>query len=302
VKKWLKIALIVVAALVVMGVVALFVAMRPQGIAAVTNPMEQRGQATELPSDYGLPYEEVTVTTADGLKLVGWFVPSENGAVVIAQHGYHGNRGNMLYDAAMLHSHGYGVLMSTFRAHDKSEGEIITFGEKEVQDLEAWYQYLLTRDDVDPARIGILGESMGGLVSIRYAAGNPNIRAVALHSALASMEDSIAKGVTKFTGLPPFPFAPMIVFWAERTAGIRVKDIDSTKWIGQISPRPVLIMQGGADDHISIDSGQKLYDAAGEPKELWFEPAAGHHGLNEVAPEEYERRVVGFFDQYLLGK
>jgi fermentation-respiration switch protein FrsA (DUF1100 family) len=61
----------------------------------------------------------------------------------------------------------------------------------------------------------------------------------------------------------------------------------------------VFIMMGGADDHISLDSGQKLYDAAGEPKELWFEPAAGHHGLPEVAPEEYERRVVGFFDQCL---
>jgi fermentation-respiration switch protein FrsA (DUF1100 family) len=299
VNKWLKAVLILLAAILVVGLIALFVAMRPQGIAMVTYPMEGREQAKELPSDYGVPYEEVTVTTADGLKLVGWFIPSQNGATVIAQHGYHGTRGNMLRDAALLHRHGYGVLISTFRAHDKSDGELITFGKLEVQDLEAWHQYLLTRDDVDPARIGILGESMGGLVSIRYAAGNPNIRATAVHSALASMQDSAAKGVTKFTGLPPFPFAPIIVFWAEQTAGIRAKDIDGTKWIGQISPRPVFIMMGGADDLISIDSGQKLYDAAGEPKELWIEPAAGHHGLDEVAPEEYERRLVGFFDQYL---
>ena len=179
---------------------------------------------------------------------------------------------------------------------------MVTFGKLEVQDLEAWYQYLLSRGDVDRARIGILAESMGGLVAIQYAAANPGIRTVAVHSALASMKDSVAKGVTHYTGLPPFPFAPMIAFWAERTADIRVRDIDSTKWIGQISPRPVFIMMGGADDHISIDSGQKLYDAAGEPKELWFEPTAGHCGLPEVAPEEYERRVAGFFDQYLLGK
>lgn len=299
-KKWVKMVLIVVAAVLVIGAVALFFALRPQGIAMVTYPLDdKREQAKETPGDYGMPYEEVTVTTADGLKLVGWFVPSENGATVITQHGYHGNRGNMLYDAAMLYRHGYGVLLSSFRAHDKSEGEIITFGNLEVQDLEAWYQYLLTRDDVDPARIGILGESMGGLVTVKYAAGNPNIRAVALHSALASMKDSLAKGVTHFTGLPPFPFAPIIQFWAERTADIRAADIDATKWIGQISPRPVFIMMGGADDHISTDSGQKLFDAAGDPKELWFEPTAGHHGLPEVAPEEYERRVVGFFDQYL---
>jgi fermentation-respiration switch protein FrsA (DUF1100 family) len=298
-KKWLKITLIVIAAVLVVGTGALFIAMRQQGIDLVTYPMEEREQAQELPSDYGMPYEEVSVTTADGLKLVGWFIPSQNGATIIAQHGYHGNRGNMLYDADILYRHGYGVLMSSLRTHDKSDGEYITFGVQEMKDLEAWYQYLLTRDDVDPNKIGILGESMGGLIATHYAAENPNIRAVVLHSALASMKDSIAKGVTHFTGLPPFPFAPMIQFWAERAADIRVRDIDATQWIGQISPRPVFIMMGGADDHISIDSGQKLYDAAGEPKELWFEPTAGHHGLPEVAPEEYERRVVGFFDQYL---
>ncbi len=301
-KKRLKIALMVVAAILVMGVVVLFLAMRPYGIKAVTYPMEKREQAKELPSDYGMPYEEVTVTTADGLKLVGWFIPSENGATVIAQHGYHGNRGNMLYDAEMLHRHGYGVLISTFRAHDKSEGEIITFGKLEMQDMEAWHQYLLSRGDVDPARIGILGESLGGLVAIHYAAENPNIRALVVHSALASMKDTLAKAVTHTTGLPAFPFAPMIQFWAEQKADIRAREIDSTKWIGQISPRPVFIMMGGADPDISIDSGQKLYDAAGEPKELWFEPTAKHHGLPEVAPEGYEQRVVGFFDQYLLGE
>jgi fermentation-respiration switch protein FrsA (DUF1100 family) len=229
-------------------------------------------------------------------------VPPDNRAVVIAQHGYEGNRTNMLYDAAMLHRHGYGVLLSTFRAHDKSEGELVTFGKYEMQDFEAWYQYLLTRTDIDPSKIGILGESMGGAPSIQYAAQNPNIRAVATHSAFATFKDTVNKAVTRLTGLPSFPFAPIIVFWAERTAGIRAADIDTTKWIGKISPRPVFIMQGGADDTISIDSGQKLYDAAGEPKELWFEPTAGHHGLPEVAPAEYERRVVGFFDKYLLGK
>ncbi|MDX9954512.1 MAG: alpha/beta hydrolase, partial [Anaerolineae bacterium] len=158
-KKLLKFTLLVIAAVLVAGAIAVFAIMRLQGIAVVTYPMSQREQVRETPTDYGLPYEEVMVTTADGLSLVGWFIPSENGATVIAQHGYHGNRDNLLHDASMLHRHGYAVLLSTFRAHDLSEGEIITFGAKEVQDLEAWHQYLLARPDVDPARIGILGES-----------------------------------------------------------------------------------------------------------------------------------------------
>jgi uncharacterized protein len=301
-RKWIRVILAVLAAFLVVAVVALFVAMRPQGIAMVTKPMQGRPPVNHLPSSKGLPYEDATVTTADGLQLVGWYVPSQNGAAVIAQHGYGGNRTNMLYDADILHRHGYGVLMSTVRAHDKSDGVLVTFGKYEMQDLEAWYQYLQTRTDIDKSKIGILGESMGGALAIQYAAQNPNIRGVAAHSAFGSFKDTVNKAVTLKTGLPPFPFAPVIVFWAERTADIRASDIDTTKWIGKISPRPVLIMMGGADDHISIDSGQKLCDAAGEPKELCFEPAAGHHGLPEVAPAEYERRVVGFFDRALLGK
>jgi fermentation-respiration switch protein FrsA (DUF1100 family) len=303
VKKWLKITLIAIVVILVVGVVALFFAMRPQGRDLVRHPLDaETRQETETPADIGIPYDEVAVTTEDGLNLVGWYIPSQNGASIIAQHGFRGRRHNMLYDAEILHRHRYGVLVTTVRAHDRSDGDLITFGKEEMKDLEAWYQYLLSQDSVDPDRIGIFGESMGGMLVIQYAAQNENIKAVVSHSAFASLKDTAAKGVQHLTGLPAFPFAPMILFWAEREADIRTAEIDTTKYIGQISPRPVFIMMGGQDDHISIDSGQWLYDAAGEPKEFWFEPEAGHHGLPEVAPEEYERRVVAFFDQYLAGE
>ena len=59
-------------------------------------------------------------------------------------------------------------------------------------------------------------------------------------------------------------------------------------------------MQGGADTVISADSGQRLYDAAGEPKELWFDPALGHVEFDTERAAAYEKRVVAFFDKYLL--
>ena len=61
-------------------------------------------------------------------------------------------------------------------------------------------------------------------------------------------------------------------------------------------------MQGGADVVISATSGQRLYDAAGEPKELWFEPDLGHVDFDSEMADEFERRVIGFFDHYLLDK
>jgi pimeloyl-ACP methyl ester carboxylesterase len=303
VRKWLKATLIVVGVLLVVAFVALALITRSQAHSLVTQPMEVRNPVEKTPADYGLPYEEVTVTTEDGLKLVGWYIPSQNGAVVLCQHGLYGNRASLLSNAEFLHRHGYGVLLSTVRAHDQSDGELITFGKEEMKDLEAWYQYLLAREDVDPDKIGIIGESMGGILTTQYAAQNKNIKALVLHSTPSSLDDSVKTGITRFTGLPPFPFAPMILFWAERETGVDTATVNTKAWIKEISPRPVFILQGGKDDHIPAQSGQWLYDAAGEPKELWYEPEAAHHGFDE-APflPEYERRVVALFDRYLLGK
>jgi fermentation-respiration switch protein FrsA (DUF1100 family) len=61
-------------------------------------------------------------------------------------------------------------------------------------------------------------------------------------------------------------------------------------------------MQGGADVVISADSGQRLYEAAGDPKELWFDPALGHVQFDKERAAEFEERVAAFFDKYLLEK
>jgi fermentation-respiration switch protein FrsA (DUF1100 family) len=273
-----------------------------------------RGQAHELltqevgrhsvpdvtPAAYGLSYEDVVIVSSDEIELVGWYIPSQNGAAIMAQHGYKNNRAELLAEAAMLADHGYGVLLTTVRAHDYSDGERISFGTREMDDLDAWYRYLLTRPDVDAERIAVLGNSYGGALAIQYAAQNPAIKAVVAHSAFSSLDDTVSTSVSFFSDLPPFPFAPLIVFWAEREAGFTAADIDTTRWVAAISPRPILLLQGGSDIVISPESGERLYAAAGEPKELWYEPDLGHVMFDGARPGEFESRVTAFYDRYLL--
>jgi fermentation-respiration switch protein FrsA (DUF1100 family) len=314
-KKWLKVLLGIILIVVVVALGGLALLTRSEGRKLATCSSECK-ISVETPADYDLPYEEVTVTTVDGLRLVGWYIPSQNGAAVMAQHGFKSNRQGHSLEAAFLHQKGYGVLLTTTRAHDGSEGELITWGRDEMMDLEAWYQYLLTRDDVDPDRIGMIGESFGGAVSIKYAAENEEIKAVISHSTFASLEDSIEVGIDKFVKLPsPFdrpPYnrlmisllTPMIVFWAEQEMGMEASEVETVNWIQGISPRAVFILHGGKDDYVAADSGPRLYDAAGEPKEYWFEPEATHANFDDpevVPPAVYEECLVDFFDQYLLG-
>ena len=299
-RRWVNLGLFTLGVVLAAGLGLVVYLSRAQAINLITHPPEARSPLETSPGDFGLPFEEVTVTTADGFRLSGWMVPSRNGAAIMAQHGYKGNRTGLLEEAAMLHRHGYGILLTSIRAHDESQGEIISFGAREMQDLEAWYQYLLTRPDVDPARIGILGNSLGGSLVIQYAAQNEAIRGVVAHSAFSSIDDTVATSLEYFTNLPAVPFAPFIVFWAEQEVGFDSSVISAKNSIGELSPRPVLILHGGRDILISRESGQLLFEAAGEPKELWYEPDLGHVAFDTERPAEFEERVVGFFDAFLL--
>lgn len=297
-----KIALLAAVGIVIAVLGSLAWITRSQALSLVRHPMAERPPLNRTPADYGSPYEEVSVTTADGLNLVGWYISSQNGALVMAQHGYKVDRTDLLPEAEMLYSHGYGVLLMSIRTHDLNDGEYITLGYKEMQDLEAWYQYVLTRDDVDPERIGIIGNSMEGTLAIQYASQNENIKAVVAHSAFSTFDDTIATTLKFYTGLPSFPFVPMILFWANQETNQDYTKVRAIDWIGDISPRPVFLLQGGADQQISPNSGQMLYDAASEPKELWYDPELGHTEFTEKRTEEFEARLIVFYDKYLLGR
>ncbi|HTP09248.1 MAG TPA: alpha/beta hydrolase, partial [Anaerolineae bacterium] len=87
------------------------------------------------PADHGLTYEDVILTTHDGITLKGWYLPSHNGAAVILLHGYGGNRLEMLDRAALLAKHGYGALLYDERASGESGDDQRTFGWLDVNDV-----------------------------------------------------------------------------------------------------------------------------------------------------------------------
>lgn len=297
-RRWVRITGTIAAVAALAGAVAFGVFTRHEAHVLITNPVETRRVPTRTPIDDHMLFQNEAVQSSDGLTLVAWYVRGDNGALILLVHGYKSDRSEMLRAAAMLHRHGYGVLLPALRAHDHSDGERITFGRDEMRDFEAWTSWARAQPGVDPDRIALLGNSMGGSLAIEYTAEDPRIRAVVANSAFSSLEDTIQTSVRFFTGLRPEFFAPAIVFWAEREAGFRVADIDFKKWIGRIAPRPVFLMQGGHDVVISKLSGQRLYDAAGEPKILWYEQDVGHAGFDRARPDEFERRVAAFFDQY----
>lgn len=291
-----------------LGIVALVVLLTGAGLAKftkdeahrlLTNPQATRLISEKTPLDYGMPFEDLTAISADGTVLRGWFVPNDSPRLILVQHGYKDRLQSLLPLTELLHRRGYQVMLMSVRAHDRSDGERLYLGQREMPDMEVWAKIAEAKPRVDPNLVAMYGVSMGGSLAIQYAASHDDVKVLVADSAFSSLDDTIDTSVRFFTGLPAFPFGPMIRFWAEREGGFPASAVDAKKWIGSISPRPVLVMQGGADRVVSPASGQHLFDAAGEPKEFWYEPDVGHGKFLSLMPEEFETRVIGFLDRYL---
>jgi len=263
-------------------------------------PLEDRTPATKQPQDFDLQVEEVVLLNPDAQRLHGYFWPSTNGAFVMLQHGFKANRSYMLEEAKLLQDAGYGILVTSVRAHDLNDGNAITFGVREMDDLNTWYNYLTKEQSAKKGKVGLLGNSMGASMAIEYAALNQDIAAVVAVSAFSSLQDTINVSVEYFTGLPAFPFALMISLWAEVILGLNAKEVNATEAAAKLCNTPLFIMQGGQDIVVSVGSGQWIYDAACGDKELWFEEDLGHTKFDTKKPDEFKRRVIGFFDKYLL--
>jgi fermentation-respiration switch protein FrsA (DUF1100 family) len=92
----------------------------------------------------------------------------------------------------------------------------------------------------------------------------------------------------------------LIQFFAEQEAGIRIAQVRPVDDIASISPRPVFIIQGMGDGMVPLDSAQRLYDAAGEPRQLWVEDDVPHLNMYAYYKTRYIKRTIKFFDGYLL--
>lgn len=300
-KRIRNIVLVAVVAFLLIAVGGLLFVTRQQGIALMNPP---RSFATQTPADFGMAtYENVQLVTEDGLTLQGWFVPpasQADGAVLIYVHGLASNRSLLLAQAQLTYEErGYGAFLFDLRGHGDSEGEVTTLAADEPRDVAAVLDYLLTRDDVNADQIGLIGESLGGATALRAAVQLPQIRVVVAQCAYSSLEDNVSEGVRRLTGLPPFPFAPLVIFFAEREGGISLNDVRPVDEIGQLAPRPVLLMHGDADELIDVANSRRLYEAAGDPRELVIFPGALHGGLHNANPDLFAASLLSFLDAHM---
>ncbi len=245
--------------------------------------------SADLLTASGIPFQDIQLTTSDGVRLAAWYTPPRNGALILLAHGYNGVRPPVLY--AMFVRHGYGVLAWDFRAHGASGGDISTLGDFEQADVDAALDFARAQPEVE--RVGAWGGSMGGATVLLSAAKRPEIQAVVADGAYPALQDVIR------INLPAAWMTPFVSFFIERDSGAALARVRAVDAIARIQPRPVFLIDGWSGGAIQMDAPYRLFAAAGEPKQLWVGQGVGHMGMFDANPVEYERRVLAFFDTYL---
>jgi fermentation-respiration switch protein FrsA (DUF1100 family) len=266
------------------------------GLAYLLTRPARSSLAGITPANAGLDFKDVTLVTHDGITLPGWYMPSQNKAAIILLHGYGANRLAMIPYAQFLVKHGYGVLLYDQRASGESGGNVRTYGWLDVSDVPAAIAYLQGQTDLDPERIGALGFSTGAEIALGAAAQTSQLKAVVAEGpGFISVQDMAPpQNLDEWTNIP---FDWLLFKLMELATGAS-PPLPLSKAIQKIPPRPVLLISSGQDHEQR--QVQHYYDLGREPKTHWNIPEAEHCGGLSARPDEYENRIIAFFNQALL--
>lgn len=247
------------------------------------------------PGDLGLSYEEVRFTTDDGVTLTAWLVPAkrQTRTAVIILHGFSGHRlPELAAFVPWLHERHH-VLQFDFRGHGESDPGHITLGAHERRDVAAAVRFLQGRG-LGP--IALFGVSMGASTAIVSAPDLP-VAAVVADAPFAEIHHPVANRM-RDVGYPLAGLgARVIVAGAALRTRTRLRNpIDIVE---RVAPRPLLIISPAEDRLIDRGQSDRLFERAGEPKELFRVEGAGHAEAYAVDPEAYRSRVLGFLERHL---
>jgi fermentation-respiration switch protein FrsA (DUF1100 family) len=235
----------------------------------------------QTPDKLGLKYENINLTTSDGVNINGWFLPGENLAeddqqtrlTVLFFHGNAGNISHRLEKVGIFRDLGVDTFIIDYRGYGRSEGQPNEQGT--YHDAQAAYEYLTQQRKLKPRSIVVYGESLGSAIAADLA-GKVEVRGLVLEEGFTS---------TANVGQEMFPFFP--VHWLVRN---KYDTIDKLPRIHV----PLLIFHSRDDEVINFSHSQRLFAAANEPKQF-VELHGSHNDAFEASALTYRAALSKFF-------
>ncbi|MBQ8280032.1 MAG: alpha/beta hydrolase [Roseburia sp.] len=243
-------------------------------------------------------YEDVSITSHDGLKLTGRYYHVADGAPLeIHCHGYKGNATRDFCGAWKIACEaGHNVLLINQRCHGGSEGHTITFGILERQDVQGWIRYANERFGNVP--MILCGVSMGAATVLMVSGMElpENVKGIVADCPYDAPANIIKKVLGVDMGMPAGVLYPLI-----RIGGMLYGKFDLEKdspvEAVKRAKTPILLIHGDDDRFVPYEMSKNIYAAA--PEKIDFHTISGAgHALNYVtAPEEYRQAVLSFIEK-----
>jgi cephalosporin-C deacetylase-like acetyl esterase len=227
---------------------------------------------------------------------------------VILMHGLGGDKTMLKMLWPMLTNAGYALFAIDAQYHGerKPKDPLPFFGVypyysrdaliQTVIDLRRAIDYLETRAEIDPKRIGYIGASMGGILGAIFAGVDERVQAPVLLVAGGNWKIMMEKSV-------------LSIFRENREnrpskeierALKAMEVVDPIHWVGRISPRPVLMINGDADDVVPVEANKALHEAAREPKKIiWYK---GGHAPPAAELPNVLNSVLDWLNEHLKGQ
>ena len=234
--------------------------------------------------------QDISFKSSDGITLHGWFFQTqgEPKATILVFHGNAQNLSTHVNSVLWLVQEGFNVFIFDYRGYGRSEGSPNFKGVH--FDGAAALETSLNFPGTQSIPVVVLGQSIGGAIAVYTVAHAPDksrIAVLVIDSALSSYRLIARETLDSFWLTWPFQY-PLSYLVSDSYSPIL--------WISKVSPVPILILYGENDAVVPNHHGRMLFDAAGQPKEYWVTPEAGH--IMSFANKDVRRKFV----EYLYDK
>ncbi len=243
------------------------------------------------PAQLNLAFEDVYFQAGDSTPLHAWFLPAQGKAIgtILFLHGNAENISTHIGSVYWLPARGFNVFLLDYRGYGVSEGTPSFAGVQD--DVDSALKILLQRKDVQQDRIVVFGQSLGGAIAIYYVAHSryrQNIRALVTESAFFSQRQIAREKLSSFWLTWPLQYP---LSWTVSNA---YSPSDS---VAQISPIPFLVIHGDQDQIVPLYHGQRLFELAKEPKQLWVVKGGGH--IEAFRHQVYRDQFIAYLTKIL---
>ena len=287
--------------------------------ATVQRPRYWSDSFTMTPEALRMPYRNLAFNTTDNIRLNGWFVPQSTRGepskrIIMCCCPYNHDKSTMLGICRGLFDMGYSVLLFNFRSHADFPTQQ-TIGHFESRDARAALAWLRENKPRADAKIGILGASMGGAMSLKMAEESNDIIACATDCAFTTLYDVVEHRITlempflyrnnprlRNFSMSVICFMNKIIYGYDlKNVGPSTIDKTGNNKLEKIKC-PLLIVHSENDSvvpcHCAVDIYNKTINVEKDEKELIIVPNIEHIGSYFNDEVTYMKRIVKFFDKH----